>query len=634
VAYDPSITGSDLVLDNTAWIRPVDVIDTTPGERVSTTTPGSDLHALKTANRDVADPGDTVSYTINLSNQRGRAAAPVTLTDWLDGVLDDAEWVSGPASSNPSVTASRQDGRIAIGGSLAGGGKADVTYTVRVRPDGARGDDTLGNAVTEGGRPGLVCAADDPLCTTTVVRSFDFAKSVDKTAARPGETVTYVLTFKNTGAADAAVDVTDQLADVLDDAALSAAPVTSTPSLSAEWDDEAGTIRVRGALPAPKGTEASVTYQVRVKPAGERGDHVLVNAVVEDPDDPPAADCAEADQTCTVTNVEDHVIRKTVDKDRLEPGEQAVYTIEFENTGALPAKIEAVDDLTGVLDDADLLEGPTSDTGSLAAAVGAPVSDETTANILMAGSVPLPPGTVARVSYTVRARAYAERGDSILRNIVMDPSQPGDTRDQARCGPTGELCTETPVVELGVAKSVDKDTLRPGETARFTITFENLGAEERSVDHHDMLAWALDDGELVEGPVSDNPAVVAGWAAEAKRIEVTGLLPAGQTAHVSYSLRVTKTGDASVDNFVIAAADPHQPFDPSGGGKPVCAPEQGMVCTVTPILPADSAASALPVTGANTIPLLPAAVLLMGAGLSALAWRRRVLGARRQTWVW
>lgn len=47
-----------------------------------------------------------------------------------------------------------------------------VTYTVQVKADGARGDDTLVNFVFRtGGVPAVACVTGDPLCTTNPINT-------------------------------------------------------------------------------------------------------------------------------------------------------------------------------------------------------------------------------------------------------------------------------------------------------------------------------------------------------------------------------------------------------------------------------------------------------------------------------
>ncbi|MHC9044574.1 DUF7927 domain-containing protein [Microbacterium saperdae] len=105
----------------------------------------------------------------------------------------------------------------------------------------------------------------------------------------PGQSVTYTLTFRNTGKLPVVVDHDDVLAGVRDDADLSGA-ITTQPPLSAVLNPTGDRIRITGIL-LPLAS-ATVTYTVVVKdPQTAAGDHVLRNAVVPTGEEPP--------ETCT-----------------------------------------------------------------------------------------------------------------------------------------------------------------------------------------------------------------------------------------------------------------------------------------------------------------------------------------------
>ncbi|MDR2896863.1 MAG: hypothetical protein LBV30_09495, partial [Propionibacteriaceae bacterium] len=92
--------------------------------------------------------GQLLTYSLILDNSRGLAGAEIALNDDLSQLLDDADFVAGSLrSSDPGVTAILSpDGRtIIVTGSVAGGGRTQVSYQVRVKADGARGDSSLDN---------------------------------------------------------------------------------------------------------------------------------------------------------------------------------------------------------------------------------------------------------------------------------------------------------------------------------------------------------------------------------------------------------------------------------------------------------------------------------------------------------
>lgn len=625
VKYDPGIDagGSDLLLENTASIRPVDMIDQTPGEKVSTSTPGSDLHASKRADKAVAKVGEVVTYTLVLDNARGQAAAPVNLTDDLTQVLDDAVWEAGPTASSNSVTVTRAGDRLSLGGSVGAGAKVTVTYQVRIKDAAGRGDGRLANWLVEPDDPPPgECVIGDPLCAETLVDDYKMVKSVDRATAKPGQVVTYTLTFTNLGAAPGTVALVDALQDVLDDAELIAGPVASADGLVVEFDADAARLAIGGVLPEGAGASATVTYGVKVKAFDGRGDHRLRNVVTADLVDPPAvpaAGCGPESTWCTQTLTDDYQIVKTADRQVAEPGQVVTYSLKLTNLGSAAASVDATDDLSGVLDDADMLAAPQTDSQDLDV-----IWDPEAAVIRLVGSIPPPGGSEVNVVYSVKVRSHQDRGDHLLSNVVV----PAGQIPPAECAPEAANCTATPVRDLAVTKSVNVARLRAGQTAEFRVEFTNRGHGDAAVDHHDLLDWVLDDGDWAGGPTSDHSGVGAVWAPESGRIEFSGALAPGQSAVITYRFQVTKVGDMVFNNFVVEAGgyEP-QAFQPGAvETPPVCDLAAGMVCTVTPIDPSggDDQPPVLPFTGTHLdwIALLAVTALLAGAAL--LVVRRRV----------
>src|SRR5690606_22037601 len=218
-------------------------------------TPGAGLVQWKEV-RASASPvttGTTLTYTLHFKND-GRATATVDSVDDLRHVVDDADVTTEPVATG-GLTATRPGDRIAITGSLAPGASASVTYAVTLRPDAERGDDVVANyLLTAGDTPPTepVCEPSDALfpdCTLTPVGRLATAKSVvaDSAPVEDGSVLRYTLTFTNEGRGPVKVDQTDHLADVLDDADLTSAPVASDPALTVS-EVTGGAFTVTGEL--------------------------------------------------------------------------------------------------------------------------------------------------------------------------------------------------------------------------------------------------------------------------------------------------------------------------------------------------------------------------------------------------
>ena len=130
--------------------------------------------------------GDELTYTLHFTNI-GTGPVDVAREDDLSGVLDDAALTSGPTSSDPALQVSGPDGdqRIQVSGTLAPDQTATVTYTVRVKKNG--GDDQLGNFLVDPGEdppphcnvPDGARAAELSDCTENPVSAIEAVKDVN-----------------------------------------------------------------------------------------------------------------------------------------------------------------------------------------------------------------------------------------------------------------------------------------------------------------------------------------------------------------------------------------------------------------------------------------------------------------------
>lgn len=629
ISYTVTYTGEgDQLLENLACIPEPDAHpDAEPCDTVQI--PGAYIVDWKSveASDEPVMAGTVLTYTLTFTNE-GQAAGDVDKVDDLTHVLDDGDVTAGPTSSDEgALTVSEiTDGQFTITGSLEPGQTETVTYEVTLRPDGERGDNIASNfLLPPGGEPppDPECIPEDdeqPDCTTTPIGEVVPSKSADPesgTTVLPGEVVTYTLTFENIGEGDGLVEYQDVLDGVLDDAALTGGPTVSGDALSASGPED-GRIDVTGTL-EPGQTE-TVTYEFTVKPDGERGDDVLGNFVV-DPGEDPEEECLEDDPLCTEHPVPEILDHKSVDPASGTPvteGTELTYTLTFTNDGAAAGEVDRVDDLTHILDDADLVSGPESSDEALE------VSGPDDANrITIAGE--LGPDQTVTVTYTVVVRDAEDRGDDILANFLLPPEE--EPPPEPVCEPAeDELpdCTSNPVGNIVAEKSVDPESgteVAPGDELTYTITFQNVGEGADEVDFTDHVSDVADDTVLLSGPEASDDALSVSDV-EDGAFTVTGTLEAGQTVTVTYTVRVKEydeQGNGHLANFVT-----HTGEDP-----PSECVDTDPLCTENPIEPPPDEQPPpeddLPDTGAGLERLLVlAGIALMLAGLAlAVSTSRR-----------
>lgn len=384
----------------------------------------------------VVNAGEEVTYTITFGNN-GEAAADVN--QWIDDlsdVLDDAKLITGPTSSSDALSVSEvADGRFTVDGSVAVGETVTVTYTVKVLPDGERGNNALGNVFGKDPKPGP-CDASDPLCTSNPIPEVTDSKSVDpETGSKvvPGQQLTYTLTFGNDGTGAGPVDRVDDLGHLLDDADVTGQPTSSDPALTVS-KIENGRFTITGEL--KPGQTVTVTYTVTVRGMDDLGDGVLANFLLDPDQDPPEEPECEGDD-CTSNTVTRLRVSKSADPasgGKVEEGQRITYLLTFENEGTGDAEVDHTDHLAGVLDDADVIKSAKASDSALTVL---DADDQYTVQGTLAA------GQTVTVSYVVEVRAADDQGDGRLANFLTETGE----EPPAECTDGDPSCTEHEIDE-------------------------------------------------------------------------------------------------------------------------------------------------------------------------------------------
>ena len=187
-------------------------------------------------------PGSTLAYTLHFANT-GTAPAPVHKVDDLTQGIDDATVTAQPVASSGDLqtTAFGGDHRSHITGAVPAGTTVTVAYTLTVKPSGQLGDGVVANFLqnpSDAPPTSPACAPADPRqpdCTVSRVGDLQVSMSVEPatgTIVFSGDALRYTLWFENVGGGPVAVDHTDHLAKVLDDAVLTSHPVASDAALA------------------------------------------------------------------------------------------------------------------------------------------------------------------------------------------------------------------------------------------------------------------------------------------------------------------------------------------------------------------------------------------------------------------
>ncbi|WP_164743569.1 beta strand repeat-containing protein [Microbacterium sulfonylureivorans] len=507
----------------------------------------------KTASAAVVDAGGLVTYTVTVDNT-GAVPYPADYAgfrDDLTDVLDNGTLVPGSITASAGSVDIAGNNLLWSGPLAATGAAATVTVTYQIQtanPPG--GDRQLTNGVSATGVGG-VCDAAATCATTTDVRSFEVTKTSSPPGpAAPGDTIAYTLTVENTGTVafgPGEAALTDDLADVLDDATIDPATIQAsggTATLSGT------TLSWAGPLGAAAGDDTvTITYEAVVLAAGSgQGDGALVNTVA------PGAGglCAVAADCVTSTDTRAFVVGKSSSAAAtVAPGTTVTYTVTVTNVGSdafADGEAAFTDDLSDVLDDA------TVDPASVQASAGVASLSGTT----LSWDGPLA-STGAGATVTITYEAVVETGDGSGDGVLVNTVAPGA---DGVCLSSASCETSTAIKAFSVTKTTsDPGPLRPGETTIYTLTVENTGAVAFAAGEatlSDDLSRVLDDATI-------DPAAISATAGAASLTGGTltwaGPLAAsgpGASVTITYPAVVRPAGtgaDAVLTNTVAPGAD-------------------------------------------------------------------------------
>jgi len=440
---DPSLTSGSAV-GNTA-IADSNEADDDPtnnsGSAKLPVDPVADLSIEKSDDLDPAQPGDTVTYTLTVTNDGPSDAHNVQISDTPpSGVTVTGVALVAPAAGTCVLAANTCTLPVV-------GAGATVEMEVTVTIDAA----TVGTIVN-----GARVSSEDPDPTpgdnsiteeTEIVPDADISvvKTTLDAPVVAGEQVTYQITVTNAGPSTAAaVQVTDALDPVL--SLVSAVPTQgSCPGT--------GPISCNlGAIAAGASVDIIVTADVD---ADANGDTLVNEATATSPTDTTPGNNTGS-VTDTVANVSDLRMIKEVDANPIVAGGTFEYTLTVVNDGP-----SATDSTITVTDNVPApLVVDTVSTGCVAAGNAVTCTSNT--------SIPVGGSLVFTISGTVPANATTPDLENTA--TVSYPNDPNPDNDSATA--ETDLATQADVV---MDKEWTSPTATAGGTATFTLEVTNDG---------------------------------------------------------------------------------------------------------------------------------------------------------------
>jgi len=548
----------------------------------------AELTVTKTSNPasgTTVTPNQVIAYTLTATNSGDVALNPVTVTDDLSGLLNNATLVSGSVNSTVGGLPIITSNTLTWTGSLNAHQTATITYQVKVNASAVAGS-SLRNDVKASGKdpdnpdnpPDITCVTGtEPDCSTnhpvgsaglTVTKTSDPPSG---TTVVPNQVVTYTLTAVNSGDVTVnPVNLSDDLSGVLNHATFVAGSLSAsvgTPLLTGNVISWSGSLGSHQSV--------VVTYKVKANAdvtntSGSLHNQVTASGVnPDDPSNPPITTCQTGSEPGCSSDLPLGQAKVQYTKTSNPPSGAVVvpnqiitYTLKAINTGDVaidPATI--TDDLTGVLTDATLVAGSlASDTGNPPTLAGSKVT----------WSGPLALGKTATITYQVMVNGDATMGDS-LKNVVTgtaknpkDPDQPPDTNCPTGTEPGCSTDHQVGKSGLTITKTSDPASgsrVAADQVVTYTLTVNNTGDVKLDpATVTDDLSGVLSNAKIVDGSLTTSSGALP--TITGTTLTWSGVLDAGKSATITYQVKVDK--DAAkpavlVNKVTGSAVDPNVP---------------------------------------------------------------------------
>lgn len=437
-----TVTGN---LTNTATVAaPSGTTDPTSGNNSATDSdtlvPLVDLAVTKTDSSETAVPGQTVTYTITVTNNGPSAVSSIVLNDTLPSALsgvsfspsagsyDSGTGVWSGLNLTPGASVTMQ-----VSGTIDPAATGDLTNSVLVLPpEGVNESNGDNNSATD---------------TDTLTPEVDLAvaKTDNQTSAVPGDSVTYTVTVTNSGPSTvSSLALTDTIPAAL-------GSVTFTPS-TGSYNSGTG---VWSGLTLASGQSITMQVSGTIDPAATGN---LVNSVTVAP--PAGATDTNsgnntASDTDTLTPQVDLAVTKTDSSTTAVPGTNITYTIVVSNSGPSTATGVVVND---ILPNSIAFVSSTSTQGSY----------DSTTGVATIGTIAPGASVTLTITGTVSATATGT-----VSNTATASSNETDTNSGNNSATDTD--TLTPQADLSVTKDDGTTFVFNGSQVTYTISVTNNG---------------------------------------------------------------------------------------------------------------------------------------------------------------
>uniref|UniRef100_UPI000FFF15E8 T9SS type B sorting domain-containing protein n=1 Tax=Aquimarina sediminis TaxID=2070536 RepID=UPI000FFF15E8 len=466
----------------------------------------TDLVVSKTVNNTTPDEGDTVIYTITLTNSGPATATNVSITDLLPtGVT----YVSDTPSQGSYVSGT---GVWSVGSI---NNSSNATLSISATVDAGTSGDTITNTVSSVSldQTDSNTTTDDPSENIVVGNTTDLvvSKTVNNTTPDEGDTVIYTITLTNSGPATATnVSITDLLPTGV-------TYVSDTPS-QGSYVSGTGVWSV-GSINDSSNATLSISATVDAGTSGDTITNTVSSVSLDQTDSNTTTD--DPSENIVVGNTTDLVVSKTVNNTTPDEGDTVIYTITLTNSGPATATNVSITDLlpTGVTYVSD-----TPSQGSYVSGTG----------VWSVGSINDSSNATLSISATVDAGTSGDTITNTVSSVSLDQTDSNTTTDD----PSENIVVGN-TTDLVVSKTVNNTTPNEGDTVIYTITLTNSGpATATNVSITDLLPTGVTY-------VSDTPS-------QGSYVSGTGVWSVGSinnSSNATLSISATVDGGTSGDTI-------------------------------------------------------------------------------------
>jgi uncharacterized repeat protein (TIGR01451 family) len=458
--------------------------DSTPANNsASDTTPvvaAPDLSVTKSDGGATVAPGGTVSYTLTYANNGNIGSTGVVLTETVPA---NTTFNAGASTAGWSCTPDNNAGAtctLAIGGLAAGSGNQTATFAVTVTNPLAAGVTQISNTASvadDGTNGGDAAPGNNSGSDTTPVNAapdFSISKSDGGASVTPGGTVSYTLTYANSGNIGASgVVLTETVpANTTFNAGASTAGWSCTP------DNNAGAtcMLAIGGLIAGSGNQTAM-FAVTVAASLPGGTTQISNTASISDDgangvDPTSGNNSGSDTT-PITAAPDFSIAKSDGGATVSPGGTVSYTLTYANNGNLGA--------TGVVLTDTVPANTTFNAGaSTAGWLCTPNNNAGSTCTLAVGALSAGSGNQT-ATFAVTVAASVPGGTTQISNTASITDDGANGSDPTPGNNSASDSTPlTTTLDLTLTKSDAGATVAPGATVSYTLTYANAGSVNAS----------------------------------------------------------------------------------------------------------------------------------------------------------